>query len=90
MTIVGWHAKLAELEQRREFIDGRGGQVHGTRLVDRRKVVVNAGGFTVRFGSDSGITGALGQELSTQKRAVVWQLSYVRLLDSAGSAKCSV
>lgn len=62
------------------------GQVDATCEIDGRKVVVNAGDFTVRGGSASGITGGLGQELSAQERAIEWQLPYVRLLDSAGGS----
>jgi acetyl-CoA carboxylase carboxyltransferase component len=61
------------------------GSVEGTMLLDGRKVVVNAGDFTVRGGS-AGLRGGLGEELSAAERAVEWQLPYIRLLDASGGS----
>ena len=61
------------------------GSVEGTMRLDGRKVVVNAGDFTVRGGS-AGRRGGMGQELSATQRAMEWQLPYVRLLDASGGS----
>ena len=61
------------------------GSVEGMVRVDGRKVVVNAGDFTVRGGSASSeFRGAIGQEPTAVERAIAWRLPYVRLLDAAG------
>ena len=58
--------------------------------LDGRKVVVNAGDFTVRGGSaGGGDRGAMGQDLSSTQRALEWRLPYVRLLDAAGGGDAS-
>ncbi|MFO1159391.1 MAG: carboxyl transferase domain-containing protein [Reyranellaceae bacterium] len=63
------------------------GSVEGTVRVDGRKVVVNAGDFTVRGGSaSSAFRGAIGQESTAVERALAWRLPYVRLLDAAGGS----
>lgn len=62
------------------------GHVDGTCAVDGRKVVVNAGDFTVRGGSGGGPEGGLGVELRASERAKEWLLPYVRLLDAAGGS----
>jgi len=61
------------------------GSVEGMMTLDGRKVVVNAGDFTVRGGS-GGRRGGMGQELSATQRALEWQLPYVRLLDASGGS----
>jgi acetyl-CoA carboxylase carboxyltransferase component len=61
------------------------GSVEGTMTLGGRKVVVNAGDFTVRGGS-GGRRGGMGQELSATQRAIEWQLPYVRLLDASGGS----
>ena len=60
--------------------------VEGFVEVDGRKVVVTAGDFTVRGGSGGGARGAMGQELSANRRAIEWRVPYVRLLDAAGGS----
>lgn len=63
------------------------GSVEGTVRVNGRKVVVNAGDFTVRGGSGSSTgRGSIGQEYSAVERALAWRLPYVRLLDAAGGS----
>ena len=62
------------------------GSVTGIAKLDGRKVVVDAGDFTVRGGSGSGTRGGLGQELRPAERALEWRLPYVRLLDAAGGS----
>jgi acetyl-CoA carboxylase carboxyltransferase component len=63
------------------------GSVEGIVRVDGRKVVVNAGDFTVRGGSASStFRGSIGQEYSAVERALAWRLPYVRLLDAAGGS----
>ena len=59
--------------------------VEGTLALDGRKVVVNAGDFTVRGGS-GGRRGGMGQELSAVQRAMEWRLPFVRLLDASGGS----
>jgi methylmalonyl-CoA decarboxylase subunit alpha len=91
---------LADPDSFREFgiLAGRGtykgnelvdftpkGEVHGFCTIDRRKVVVSAGDFTVRGGSGSG-SGGLGAELSPSRRALEWHVPYVRLLDASGGS----
>lgn len=51
-----------------------------------RKVVVSAGDFTVRGGSGGSGRGGLGQEPSSNRRAMEWRMPYVRLLDAAGGS----
>jgi acetyl-CoA carboxylase carboxyltransferase component len=62
------------------------GSVVGIGKLDGRKVVINAGDFTVRGGSAGGDRGSIGQELSSTQRAIEWRLPYVRLLDAAGGS----
>lgn len=62
------------------------GSVVGTAKLDGRKVIVNAGDFTVRGGSAGGDRGSMGQELSSTQRALEWRLPYIRLLDAAGGS----
>jgi acetyl-CoA carboxylase carboxyltransferase component len=63
------------------------GSVEGTVRINGRKVVVNAGDFTVRGGSGSSTgRGSIGQEYSAVERALAWRLPYVRLLDAAGGS----
>ena len=58
--------------------------------IDGRKAVVAAGDFTVRGGSAArGSGGGLGQELTASRRALEWQLPYVRLLDASGGSVAS-
>lgn len=59
--------------------------VDGIGRIDGRKVVINAGDFTVRGGSAHS-RGGMGQELSGSQRALEWRLPYVRLLDAAGGS----
>jgi len=61
-------------------------KVEGTGLVDGRKVILTAGDFTFRGGSESGSRGELGTELSATERAVEWRLPLIRLLDAAGGS----
>jgi acetyl-CoA carboxylase carboxyltransferase component len=63
------------------------GSVEGTVRVNGRKVVVNAGDFTVRGGSASSTwRGATGQESTAVERALAGRLPYIRLLDAAGGS----
>jgi acetyl-CoA carboxylase carboxyltransferase component len=62
------------------------GKVEGSALVDGRKVILTAGDFTIRGGSEAGSRGELGTELSATERAVQWRLPLVRLLDAAGGS----
>jgi acetyl-CoA carboxylase carboxyltransferase component len=62
------------------------GAVVGIGKLAGRKVVINAGDFTVRGGSAGGDRGSIGQELSSTQRAIEWRLPYVRLLDAAGGS----
>jgi len=62
------------------------GSVVGMGRLDGRKVVINAGDFTVRGGSAGGDRGSIGQELSSTQRAIEWRLPYIRLLDAAGGS----
>jgi methylmalonyl-CoA decarboxylase subunit alpha len=64
--------------------------VHGTCLVEGRKVVVCGNDFTVRGGSGSGHVGLLGQEPLPAQRALTSRLPLVKLLDSAGGSVRSV
>jgi methylmalonyl-CoA decarboxylase subunit alpha len=66
------------------------GEVTGFVSVDGRKAVVAAGDFTVRGGAATrGSSGGLGQELSASRRALEWQVPYVRLLDASGGSVAS-
>jgi methylmalonyl-CoA decarboxylase subunit alpha len=66
------------------------GEVTGFVSVDGRKAVVAAGDFTVRGGAATrGSGGGLGQELSASRRALEWQVPYVRLLDASGGSVAS-
>ena len=66
------------------------GEVTGFVRVDGRKAVVAAGDFTVRGGAATrGSSGGLGQELSASRRALEWQVPYVRLLDASGGSVAS-
>lgn len=63
------------------------GAVEGTVRINGRKVIINAGDFTVRGGSGTGAgRGAMGQEFSATERALAWRLPYIRLLDAAGGS----
>ena len=62
------------------------GAVDGFCRVDGRRVVVNAGDFTVRGGSGSASGGSLGAEPRASERALEARLPYIRLLDSAGGS----
>jgi len=79
------------LSGRATYIDGQldtftpKPSVEGTARIEGRKVVVNAGDFTIRGGSAGG-RGGLGQELSAAQRALAWMLPYVRLLDASGGS----
>ena len=59
--------------------------VEGTARVDRRKIVLTAGDFTVRGGS-GGAGGGMGSELAANERAREWKVPLVRLLDAAGGS----
>ena len=59
--------------------------VEGLAKIDGRKVIVNAGDFTVRGGSAGSRSGS-GHELSASQRALEWRLPYIRLLDAAGGS----
>lgn len=61
------------------------GSVEGMAKIDGRKVVVSAGDFTVRGGSDGG-SGGMGGELASNERARRWMVPYIRLLDAAGGS----
>jgi acetyl-CoA carboxylase carboxyltransferase component len=66
------------------------GEVTGFVSVDGRKAVVAAGDFTVRGGAATrGSGGGIGQELSASRRALEWQVPYVRLLDASGGSVAS-
>jgi len=63
------------------------GAVDGYARLNGRRVVINAGDFTVRGGSGSaGGDGALGAEPRASQRALEARLPYIRLLDSAGGS----
>jgi methylmalonyl-CoA decarboxylase subunit alpha len=62
------------------------GEVTGFVSIGGRRAVVAAGDFTVRGGSGRGSSGGLGQELSASRRALEWQVPYVRLLDASGGS----
>lgn len=59
--------------------------VEGLAKIDGRKVILNAGDFTVRGGSAGSRSGS-GHELSSSQRALEWRLPYIRLLDAAGGS----
>ncbi len=59
--------------------------VRGMCKLDGRKVIVNAGDFTVRADAGSLAMG-LGREPHPFERAREWRLPYVRLLDSVGGS----
>lgn len=61
-------------------------KVEGSGLVDGRKVILTAGDFTIRGGSEAGSRGELGTELSATERALEWRLPLIRLLDAAGGS----
>lgn len=61
-------------------------KVEGSGLVDGRKVILTAGDFTIRGGSEAGSRGELGTELSATERALQWRVPLVRLLDAAGGS----
>ena len=58
--------------------------VIGTAALDGRKVVLNAGDFTVRGGAADAAVGNKGGY--AQRMAYDWRLPYVRLLDAAGGS----
>lgn len=58
--------------------------VIGTSRLDGRKVVLNAGDFTVRGGAADAAVGNKGGY--AQRMAYEWRLPYVRLLDAAGGS----
>ena len=58
--------------------------VIGTSKLDGRKVVLNAGDFTVRGGAADAAVGNKGGY--AQRMAYEWRLPYVRLLDAAGGS----
>ena len=58
--------------------------VIGTARLDGRKVVLNAGDFTVRGGAADAAVGNKGGY--AQRMAGDWRLPYVRLLDAAGGS----
>jgi acetyl-CoA carboxylase carboxyltransferase component len=60
--------------------------VDGFCRIGGRRVVVSAGDFTVRGGSGGGAHGGLGNEPSSNRRALEWRVPYVRLLDAAGGS----
>ncbi len=62
------------------------GGVDGFCTLDGRRVVLNAGDFTVRGGSGSAEGGGLGMEPRASERALESRLPYIRLLDSAGGS----
>src|SRR5262249_1146222 len=59
--------------------------VEGMAKIDGRKVILNAGDFTVRGGSAGSRSGS-GHELSASQRALEWRVPYIRLLDAAGGS----
>ncbi len=65
------------------------GEVTGFLTVDGRKAVIAAGDFTVRGGAATRGSGGLGQEPSAARRALEWQVPYVRLLDASGGSVAS-
>lgn len=65
------------------------GEVHGMCRVDGRPVVVNAGDFTVRGGAATRGSGGLGTEMGPSRRALEWQVPYLRLLDASGGSVSS-
>ena len=58
--------------------------VIGTSRLDGRKVVLNAGDFTVRGGASDAAIGNKGG--FAQRMASEWRLPYIRLLDAAGGS----
>ena len=58
--------------------------VIGTSRLDGRRVVLNAGDFTVRGGAADAAVGNKGGY--AQRMACEWRLPYVRLLDAAGGS----
>ena len=60
--------------------------VEGFCQVNGRRVVVNAGDFTVRGGSGGSSEGTEGEEPRASLRAREWRVPFVRLLDSAGGS----
>jgi acetyl-CoA carboxylase carboxyltransferase component len=102
LTVRKRLALLADKDSLREFGTLRGqssynehdelvdftpnGEVNAVCRIDGRKVVVNAGDFTVRGGSASGGHGGLGEELRPNQRAREWQIPFIRLLDAAGGS----
>jgi methylmalonyl-CoA decarboxylase subunit alpha len=66
------------------------GEVTGFVSIEGRRAVVAAGDFTVRGGAATrGSRGGLGQELSASRRALEWQVPYIRLLDASGGSVAS-
>ncbi len=62
------------------------GKIEGECRVEGRKVMVQAGDFTVRGGSAESNHGGLGIEMTASERALQWRLPYVRLIDAAGGS----
>jgi acetyl-CoA carboxylase carboxyltransferase component len=65
-------------------------EVTGFVRLDGRRAVVSAGDFTIRGGAGTrGSGGGLGQELPAARRALEWQVPYIRLLDASGGSVAS-
>ncbi|MEE2776992.1 MAG: carboxyl transferase domain-containing protein [Acidobacteriota bacterium] len=68
-----------------DLVDVRpSGLIIGTARLNGRKVVLNAGDFTVRGGASDGSIG--NKSGHSQKMAGGWRLPYIRLLDAAGGS----
>ncbi|MFL2647286.1 MAG: acyl-CoA carboxylase subunit beta [Dehalococcoidia bacterium] len=62
------------------------GSVEGFCSINGRRVIVNAGDFTVRGGSGGSSSTGLGAEPRATERALESRLPYIRLLDAAGGS----
>ncbi|MBW2370094.1 MAG: hypothetical protein JRH15_19665 [Deltaproteobacteria bacterium] len=60
--------------------------VHGTCLLNGRKVIVTGGDFTVRGGSGAILMEGLGSESAPSEKALELLIPYIRLLDAAGGS----
>jgi methylmalonyl-CoA decarboxylase subunit alpha len=60
--------------------------VQGLCTLNGRKVIINAGDFTVRGGAGELLMHGLGSEPQAHERALAWKLPYVRLLDAVGGS----
>ena len=65
------------------------GEVNGFLELNGRRAVVSAGDFTVRGGAATSASGGLGLEMSASRRALEWQVPFVRLLDASGGSVSS-